>query len=48
MIVDVNTFPGYKGVPDPAPRIAAYIAAYARGEVTLPPPATGDQVEVTA
>lgn len=47
VVVDVNTFPGYKGVAHPAPRIAAYIAAYAHGEVTLPSPAARDQVEVT-
>jgi len=35
-VVDVNTFPGYKGVPDVAPLIADYIAAYATGELTLP------------
>lgn len=43
VVVDVNTFPGYKGVPDPAPRIAAYIAAFARGEVSLPAPTAPDR-----
>lgn len=38
VVVDVNTFPGYKGVPRPAPLIAEYITAFARGEVTLPAP----------
>lgn len=37
-VVDLNTFPGYKGVPDAAPRIADYIARYALGEITLPSP----------
>ncbi|HVL97672.1 MAG TPA: ATP-grasp domain-containing protein [Egibacteraceae bacterium] len=38
VVVDVNTFPGYKGVPDPAPAIASYILAFARGEVSLASP----------
>jgi ribosomal protein S6--L-glutamate ligase len=38
-VVDVNTFPGYKGVPGVAPRIADYIARYAAGRVALPRPA---------
>lgn len=38
-VVDLNTFPGYKGVPGVAPRIADYIARYALGAVTLPEPA---------
>jgi ribosomal protein S6--L-glutamate ligase len=33
--VDVNYFPGYKGVPDAARHIAAYIDDYARGRRTL-------------
>lgn len=37
VVVDVNYFPGYKGVPDVAPLIAEYVAAYARGEETLKP-----------
>src|SRR5207244_2896490 len=43
-VVDVNTFPGYKGVPDAASRIAQYIGAAAlraaRGEpvVAAAPP----------
>jgi len=37
-VVDVNYFPGYKGVPDVAPRIARYIESYARGDVVLPEP----------
>jgi ribosomal protein S6--L-glutamate ligase len=35
VVVDVNYFPGYKGVPEVAPLLADYIAAYARGEETL-------------
>jgi ribosomal protein S6--L-glutamate ligase len=35
VVVDLNYFPGYKGVPDPAPMIAEYIVAYAAGEVDL-------------
>jgi ribosomal protein S6--L-glutamate ligase len=38
-VVDLNTFPGYKGVPDVAPLIADYIAGYATGEITLLPEA---------
>lgn len=35
VVVDLNYFPGYKGVPAPAPRIAWYIARFARGEIDL-------------
>jgi ribosomal protein S6--L-glutamate ligase len=42
VVVDVNYFPGYKGVHGVAARIAAYIEHYARGEKRLqPPPHTG-------
>ena len=37
-VVDLNTFPGYKGVPDAAVHVADLIARYARGRVTLPGP----------
>lgn len=37
VIIDVNYFPGYKGIPGAAAAIAAYIAAYARGDVHLEP-----------
>lgn len=37
-VVDVNYFPGYKGVPNVAPLIADYIDAYAKGDVELHPP----------
>jgi ribosomal protein S6--L-glutamate ligase len=38
MVVDVNYFPGYKGVPGAAPLIADYIEDYAHGrrELELP------------
>lgn len=39
VVVDLNYFPGYKGVPDVAPLIADYIEAYAEGRVRLQPPA---------
>lgn len=35
IVVDVNYFPGYKGVPDVAPLIADYIEDYATGSVSL-------------
>lgn len=35
VVVDVNYFPGYKGVPGAALHIARYIEAYANGDVTL-------------
>jgi ribosomal protein S6--L-glutamate ligase len=35
-VVDVNYFPGYKGVPDAGVRIAEYVERYARGEIVLP------------
>jgi ribosomal protein S6--L-glutamate ligase len=35
MVVDVNYFPGYKGVPDAAPLIADYVENYALGRTTL-------------
>jgi ribosomal protein S6--L-glutamate ligase len=39
VVVDVNYFPGYKGVPDVAPLIAEYIEDYAEGRqgLELPP-----------
>jgi ribosomal protein S6--L-glutamate ligase len=37
-VVDVNYFPGYKGVPDAGALIADYIDAYAQGAVRLPAP----------
>ena len=39
MVVDVNSYPGYKGIPNVAPRIADYIADYARGRRPLALPA---------
>jgi ribosomal protein S6--L-glutamate ligase len=38
-VVDVNTFPGYKGVPGAAPLIADYVEEYAYGRVELELPA---------
>ncbi len=38
VVVDVNYFPGYKGVPNAAGMIADYIDDYAKGKVTLTPP----------
>jgi ribosomal protein S6--L-glutamate ligase len=37
-VVDVNYFPGYKGVPKAGPMIADYIDDYAKGKLTLTPP----------
>jgi len=37
-VVDVNYFPGYKGVPDAAPLVADYIDDYAQGRRHLAPP----------
>jgi ribosomal protein S6--L-glutamate ligase len=46
VVVDVNYFPGYKGVPDVAPLIADYIESYARGEECLQlPPLTAARLE---
>ncbi len=39
MVVDLNYFPGYKGVPGVAPRIADYIMQFARGRIQLALPA---------
>jgi glutathione synthase/RimK-type ligase-like ATP-grasp enzyme len=44
-VVDVNYFPGYKGVPDAAGMIADYIDDYAKGRVTLTPPVTKARAE---
>jgi ribosomal protein S6--L-glutamate ligase len=46
VVVDVNYFPGYKGVPGAAGRIADYVAAYARGEVRPPAPLVAAPAEV--
>lgn len=35
IVVDVNYFPGYKGVPDIAPLIAGYVEDYANGYIQL-------------
>jgi ribosomal protein S6--L-glutamate ligase len=39
VVVDVNTFPGYKGVPGAAPLIAEYVEDYAYGRIELELPA---------
>lgn len=46
VVVDLNYFPGYKGVPGAAPLIADYIVRFAAGEETLelPPPPLVDEV----
>ena len=41
VVVDVNYFPGYKGVPEAAPLIADYITDYARGKRALVPHGPG-------
>lgn len=38
VVVDVNYFPGYKGVPDIAPLIADCIDDYAQGKFSITPP----------
>jgi ribosomal protein S6--L-glutamate ligase len=35
-IVDVNYFPGYKGIAEAPEAVADYVAPYARGEISLP------------
>ena len=42
VVVDVNYFPGYKGVPDVAPLIADYIEGYALGRHLLELPLVSD------
>ena len=46
--VDVNYFPGYKGVPGAGALIASYIERYARDEIRLEPPTADVGVEVGA
>jgi ribosomal protein S6--L-glutamate ligase len=46
VVVDMNTFPGYKGVPDVAPLIADYIEGYALGR-HAPAPADLDGAKAT-
>jgi ribosomal protein S6--L-glutamate ligase len=43
VVVDVNSFPGYKGVANVAPLIANYIADYARGRVPLALPSAPER-----
>jgi glutathione synthase/RimK-type ligase-like ATP-grasp enzyme len=37
VVVDLNSFPGYGGVPGVADVIADYIQGYAQHRITLPP-----------
>ena len=39
VVVDVNAFPSYRGVPNAGTLIAEFIASYARGEIELKPAA---------
>jgi ribosomal protein S6--L-glutamate ligase len=48
VVVDVNHFPGYKGVPDAAPLIADYIDGFARGRFSLGPGAAAHPELTTA
>jgi len=43
-VVDVNYFPGYKGVPNAAPMIAEYIDDYAQGNIALRSPGPASTV----
>jgi ribosomal protein S6--L-glutamate ligase len=47
VVVDVNYFPGYKGVPGAGALIASYIERYAHGEIWLEPPRSSDRSPVT-
>jgi ribosomal protein S6--L-glutamate ligase len=42
-VVDVNYFPGYKGVPGAGALIASYIERYASGEIVLEPPRSAER-----
>ncbi len=44
-VVDLNYFPGYKGVPNAAERIASYVERYALGEEELELPELATHVE---
>jgi ribosomal protein S6--L-glutamate ligase len=46
VVVDVNYFPGYKGIPDVAPVIADYIEDYALGRQRLEFPPLGEPAGV--
>jgi ribosomal protein S6--L-glutamate ligase len=47
-VVDVNYFPGYKGIPDAAHAVADYVVAYAEGRTSLPDSPAGAPPPVTA
>ena len=46
VVVDLNYFPGYKGVPNVAPLIASYIEGYARGQHALDMPKLAAPLEL--
>jgi ribosomal protein S6--L-glutamate ligase len=48
VVVDLNYFPGYKGLPDAAPLIADYVEGYARGRYALAPGEHGPHVSQIA
>lgn len=48
VVVDVNYFPGYKGVPDVAPLIADYIEDYAEGRRVLDLPPVDARTQIPA
>jgi ribosomal protein S6--L-glutamate ligase len=48
VVVDVNYFPGYKGIPDVAPVIADYIEDYALGRQRLELPPLDEPASVAA
>jgi ribosomal protein S6--L-glutamate ligase len=48
LVVDLNYFPGYKGVPNVAPLIAQYIEDYARERFTLKLPFPLPQLQLQA
>ena len=46
IVIDVNHFPGYKGVPDAAERLSRYVLAFADGKIDLALPALPARVAV--
>jgi ribosomal protein S6--L-glutamate ligase len=48
VVVDVNYFPGYKGVPGAGALIASYIERYAYGETWLEPPTGAERPAAAA
>lgn len=47
VVIDVNYFPGYKGVPDAAERLCAYVLTYADGAIDLRVPPLAHLVTAT-